>query len=166
MIRLLLPLILAIVGTGAGVGAGLALRPPAAESGHAGAQAEPEEGNSHHDALADTSGASEKRRYVKLNNQFIVPVIAGEQVDALVILSLSLEIAEGQRETVYSREPKLRDALLQVMFDHANMGGFDGAFTRSGRLETLRTALTETARGVIGPNLRKVLIVDIARQDV
>ena len=47
-------------------------------------------------------------------------------------------------------EPKLRDVFLQVLFDHANMGGFRGAFTRSDVLEPLRTALREAAQKHLG----------------
>ena len=81
-------------------------------------------------------------------------------------MSLSIEVTLGQRETVYAREPKLRDALLQVMFDHANMGGFAGNFTDGNTLDVLRAALTDSARGILGNSVAGILIVDIARQDV
>ena len=67
--------------------------------------------------------------YVKLNNQFVVPVVEDGRVAAMVVLSLSLEVEAGNTEAVYQREPKLRDAFLQVLFDHANVGGFCGSFT-------------------------------------
>ncbi|MFC3118856.1 hypothetical protein ACFOHS_14270 [Jhaorihella thermophila] len=68
-------------------------------------------------------------------------------------------------ETVYQREPKLRDGFLRVLFDQAVMGTFDGAFTRVERLDALRAALLEEARAQIGDSVRTVLITDIARQD-
>ena len=104
--------------------------------------------------------------FIKLNNQFVVPVVAAGRVEALVVLTLSLETALGLREAIYNREPKLRDAFLQVLFDHSNMGGFQGAFTRSNNLDVLRRALLEVAQREFGPNVFNVLIVDIARQDV
>lgn len=160
--RLLLVLMLGLAGAAGGVAGGLALRPDAA--------APVEDGTAH--PVADPAPApapptdAEGMEYVKLNNQFVVPVVAGREVRSLVVMSLSLEIARGERETVYAREPKLRDALLQAMFDHANMGGFDGAFTDGNTLDILRTALAETARDVLGGSVRGVLIVDIARQDM
>ena len=66
---------------------------------------------------------------------------------------------------VYEREPKLRDAFLRVMFDHANAGGFDGAFTNSNQMDVLRRALREVAQKTIGPTASDVLILDIVRQD-
>jgi flagellar protein FliL len=62
-------------------------------------------------------------------NQFIVPVMKKGKVAAMVILSLSLEVKPGMTSKVYDMEPKLRDVFLQVMFDHANAGGFDGSYT-------------------------------------
>jgi len=174
MIRKLIPVLLALLGLGAGVGAGFALRPagdaPPAEghgeeapadahaSGGHGAEAPAEAG---HDAGAE-EGAPE---YVKLNNQFVVPVLEGGRVVSMVILSLNLEVGAGQSEAIYAREPKLRDAFLQVLFDHANAGGFRGSFTDGSNLVILRRALLEKARTVAGEAVLDVLISDIARQD-
>lgn len=169
MRNVIIPLILALLGAAGGTFAGLALR-PAAQAGGEGAPlyddaiAEPAalDGSGHDQTDAPAAGFD----YVKLNNQFVVPVVSGRQVDALVVMSLSLEIRQGEREAVYAREPKLRDAMLQVLFDHANMGGFAGAFTDGNTLDILRAALTDTARQVLGDVLNSVLIVDIARQDM
>ncbi|MFY8145464.1 MAG: flagellar basal body-associated FliL family protein, partial [Rhodobacter sp.] len=103
--------------------------------------------------------------YVKLNNQFVVPVMAEGRVSSLVVLSLSLEVTPGQVERVYEMEPKLRDAMLQVLFDHANSGGFNGSFTDGANLVLLRAALLETALRIFGKDVTDVLIVDIVRQD-
>ena len=172
MKRLLVPLLLGFLGLAVGIGAGVALRPEASQAGSQ--QAASPCGEADRAAATalgtrdpDTPDAAvDDAEYVKLNNQFVVPVVRAEQVEALVVMSLSVEIGQGQRETVYAREPKLRDALLQVLFDHANMGGFQGAFTDGSNLDTLRAALSETARGVLGGAVRSVLIVDIARQDL
>jgi hypothetical protein len=103
--------------------------------------------------------------YVKLNNQFIVPILEGGRVVSMVILSLSLEVKRGTTDDVYAREPKLRDGFLQVMFDHANAGGFRGSFTDAANLVLLRNALLEMAKTTLGDIVTDVLIVDIVRQD-
>jgi hypothetical protein len=160
MLRKLFPLALALAGLGAGIGAGLAFRPPiAAEAAASGEGGAGEPGS----AAADDSEGG--RDYVKLNNQFVIPVVEEGRVASLVVLSLSLEVASGESETVYEREPKLRDAFLQVLFDHANVGGFSGSFTDGTNLLVLRTSLKEAAALVLGPTIRDVLITDIARQD-
>ncbi len=165
--RKLLPIILALVGTGAGVGAGLFLAPSepepeqvvdcvpaenASEAAIAPPRAEPEE------PVTDSE-------FVKMTNQFVVPVVDENSVQALVVVALSLEVTPGSSAGVHTREPKLRDVFLQVLFDHANIGGFDGTFTAQGRLDGLRESLFDVARGVLGSTVRDVLITEIARQD-
>jgi len=166
----LLPVVIAVIGLVLGAGAGYMLKPSAAPEtgdGHETAAAHGEEGA--HSAPASDAGhgakEGESSDYVKLNNQFVVPVVHNGKVAALVVLSLSLEMSSGGSELVYAREPKLRDALLQVMFDHANAGGFDGAFTESGNMTLLRRALLEVCEEVLGQKVRDVLVTDIVRQD-
>lgn len=170
MLKKILPLVLLLIGTGVGVGAGMVMR-PAPEPPEQGATAE--EGG--HDEAARDAEAEEPRgpdnpapamEYVKLNNQFVVPVVQDQVVVALVVLALSIEVPEGQKEAVFRREPKLRDSFLQVLFDHANIGGFDGAFTAANNLAVLRSALREAGQKDVGVDIIKdVLILEIARQD-
>lgn len=185
----LLPVILALFGLGIGLGAGLALRPHAAqgETQAGGIDGPAGTGNAEtpdtSENEADVPDAHEKKHenasartvankdsaatteFVKLNNQFVVPVVTHGRVSALVILALSVEVSAGDTEEIYAREPKLRDALLQVMFDHANAGGFDGVFTNESNLSDLRHALLEAAMKVMGDMVKDVLISDISRQD-
>ncbi len=154
MLRKLLPILLALFGLGAGLGSGLFLRPVPEEGA---SPAEEEHAKGEEEELPPD--------YVKLNNQFVVPILDGGRVVSLVVLSLSLEVEAGNTETVYAREPKIRDAFLQVLFDHANTGGFRGSFTDGSNLVLLREALTEKAIGVLGPVVTDVLITEIARQD-
>lgn len=107
----------------------------------------------------------EAHDFVKLNNQFIVPVLEHGRVTSMVIMSLTLEVGAGGRDRVFALEPKLRDAFLRVMFDHANAGGFDGNFTSGSNMLVLRDALKEVAFKTLGPILLNVLIIDLVRQD-
>jgi len=164
MIRKILPLLLALVGLGIGAGAGLFLRPapePVVVEGETAEQGAAEPAAEDH-VEAEPEVPPE---YVKLNNQFVVPVMDGGKVISMVILSLSLEIEPGKSQDIYAREPKLRDVFLQVLFDHANAGGFQGSFTDGSNLVLLRKALRESAAGVMGEMVMDVLISDIARQD-
>jgi flagellar FliL protein len=175
MLRKLFPILLALVGLGGGIGAGIFLRPApavddhaAAETTEAGADAgtEGEHASADDDAPAEEGEDAENApEYVKMNNQFVVPVVEDRRVAAMVVLSLSLEVETGNTETVYQREPKLRDVFLQVLFDHANTGGFSGSFTDGSNLIVLRTSLKEAAALVLGTVVKDVLITDIARQD-
>ena len=148
MIRKLIPVILALLGLGVGVGAGVFLRPAP--------------------SVAVTATPVEPAltpEYAKLSNQFVVPVMVKGKVAAMVILSLSLEVKNGTTSEVYGAEPKLRDVFLQVLFDHANSGGFTGSYTDGANLLLLRRALLESAKGVLKENVSDVLIIDIVRQD-
>ncbi|MDF1619860.1 flagellar basal body-associated FliL family protein [Pseudothioclava nitratireducens] len=158
----LIPILLALIGLAAGGGAGYFLRPPPQDETATDVCAELP---SKPDLTEDIPEGEPTVEYVKLNNQFVVPVVNSGTVSALVIMSLSLEVDIGSTEAVYRAEPKIRDALLQVLFDHANAGGFDGAFTGSANMDVLRRALLEACRSILGENVRNVLISDIVRQD-
>jgi flagellar protein FliL len=170
----LFPLILALMGCAAGAGAGYVLRPAgekAPTESHAPTRSDGAPDATEHGTAAATDHAEDgehaenEPEYVKLNNQFVVPVVENGRVVAMVILSLSLEVTPGSTEAVYAREPKLRDVFLQVLFDHANAGGFRGSFTDGANLVVLRQALLEIAQRTLGDIVTDVLIVDIARQD-
>lgn len=155
----ILPLIFLVAGIGGGIGAGIILAP--------GSTSTPEIEES---AAKETGEATEEENtsateFIKMSSQFIVPVVKDDVVVAMVVVSLILETRNGISEEIYAREPKLRDAFLRVMFDHANMGGFQGVFTDEEVLGLLRAALREVAQREIGPNLVDVLIVDIVRKD-
>jgi flagellar basal body-associated protein FliL len=165
MLRKILPILLALIGLGGGVGAGLVLR-PSAEHPAEGGEAPAKDGEHAEEGEAEDAEPKEGApEYVKMNNQFVVPVVEDGRVASMVVLSLSLEVATGNTETVYQREPKLRDVFLSVLFDHANVGGFSGSFTDGANLVMLRTSLKEAAALVLGPVVSDVLITDIARQD-
>jgi flagellar protein FliL len=184
MKKLLLPLILMIVGTGSGVGAALFLFPPVSEAevaaiGPCGEvpvddHAVTEPGN---ETVAEMVAMSEPveeghegeapvYEYAKLNNQFVVPVVVADEVAAMVILSLSIEVMAGQKDQVFEVEPKLRDVFLQVLFDHANTGGFDGNFTETTTMRSLRGALQRAAEEAVPGLSQDVLIIEIVRQDI
>jgi len=158
MMKLLVPLVIALVGLGAGVGAGIALKPAPEE--HAGAEAA---------GVHDRPGEDVELAYVPLQKPFVVPVFDGEKVVAMVVLSLSVEVpADHEPEAmVEAIEPRLRDGLLKAMFLHANSDGFNGTFTTGRKIEDLKASLLASARQVMGRDaVFDVLITDIARQDV
>lgn len=178
MIAKILPLIFLLVGTGGGIGAGLFLAPGSSSRSESDKNAVENSRESTEDAnapkansrdpMTDSQGNpidSSATEFVKMSNQFVIPVVKNDQIEALVVVTLSLETRNGISEEIYRREPKLRDAFLRVLFDHSNMGGFHGVFTTAETMDLLRTALREVAQKEIGPDLVDVLIVDIIRQD-
>ncbi|AHM03712.1 hypothetical protein roselon_01324 [Roseibacterium elongatum DSM 19469] len=174
MLRILIPILLLLVGLAGGIGAGMILggAPPEAAADGApdpvappapptDAAAGPAQGTS----TIRVTPAGADTEYVRLNNQFIVPIIRHGMVRSLVVMALTLEVFTGDNELVFEHEPRLRDSFLRVMFAHANAGGFDGSFTEAAAMEPLRIGLREAAMQVLGDSVHDVLIVDITRQD-
>ena len=151
--RLLIPVLFFIIGIAAGTGAGYFLRSDEAPHEVAEEHAPAEE----HETTA---------AYAKLNNQFIVPVVEDAEMRSVVVLSLSLQVPEDEKDGVYAVEPKLRDVLFSALMEHANLGGFSGNFTSVDKMRTLRQVLKEAADVVLPEVVEDVLILDIARQDV
>ena len=176
----ILPAILAILGLAAGTGAGMFLKPSAEEAtasvdGDPGSArtaetteqpAEDEDTRPPRRSEQDNPDNETVFEYVKMTNQFVVPVVTGAKVSALIVLALSIEVSAGQKEAVFVVEPKLRDSFLQVLFNHANSGGFEGAFTSGEKMNDLRGSLFEAAVAILGPKVSDVLVIDIVRQDL
>lgn len=152
MKRILMIVLPALAGLAGGAAGGHFLRPAPAETTDTTAE----------EAVTEDEVPPE---FVKLDNQFVVPVLQDGRVASMVILSLGLEVEPGATQTVYAHEPKLRDVFLRVLFSHANAGGFRGSFTDAANLVPLRMALDEAAKAVLADEVRAVLINDIARQD-
>ena len=176
MKRLLFLLVFAVVGAGIGAGAGLFLKPEKeelprlidaedvdAEKPEKQAKAKEKSDKKPADK-ADPGGADHE--FVKLNNQFVVPVVEQGKVRSLVILSLSLDVEPGTRERIYEMEPRIRDTLLSVLFDHANSGGFSGSFTDAHAMAGLRGSMRQAVVSIMGGDVKDVLVLDIVRQDV
>lgn len=154
----LVPILFLIVGIAVGGGAGYVLKPAEKECVEEPCDKEKAE-------EVEPEKSEVEPNYIRLKNQFVVPVVKEDRVRAMVVLGLSLETEPGSEDLIYSREPKVRDTFLRVLFDHAHTGGFDGRFTESTRLSVLRVALLEAAHSVIGPTVSDILITDIARQE-
>jgi flagellar protein FliL len=174
-VRFLIPVIFLLLGLAGGVGAGIFLgRGEAPET----TEEQPEEeapagddaaaegaSDAGDESVAFVTPAGDGTEYVRLRNQFIVPVVRDGSVRSLVVLALTVEIGTGGNDAVFQHEPRLRDSFLRVLFAHANAGGFDGAFTEASAMAPLRQGLREAAVSVLGDTVRDVLIVDITRQD-
>lgn len=163
MKAIIIPVLGLLVGLGGGIGAGVFLKP---EEELEETEQDTEES---YEAIEETEEFTEEdgeTEFAKLANQFIVPVIDDGSISALVVLSVTLEVEIGASENVYSREPRLRDSFLTVLFEHANIGGFDIGFTEADTLSLLRRNLRDAARKALGSTVRDVLIVDIVRQEV
>ncbi|MEM7546946.1 MAG: flagellar basal body-associated FliL family protein [Pseudomonadota bacterium] len=179
MKKILIFLLVPLFAVG-GAGAGFMLKPPVememeepsdddapakavAEMNDLSAQGEPAQPQMVSPPLA--SGPPEVD-YVKLDKQFVVPLVDENRVGGLMIITMALETEPGATDLVFAHEPKLRDEFLQVLFTHAQSGGFSGSFTDLKSMEDLRLALNATARSVLGDVFRSVLLTNMIRQDL
>lgn len=103
--------------------------------------------------------------YFRFPSQFFVPVMHGDRLDGMMVLTLTIEMPLETEEAVFKQEFRLRDAFLRTLLIHANTGGFDGNFTIEPRMRRLREALMDAASEYSGGLVTDVLIEDIARQD-
>lgn len=171
MLKLIIPIVAGLAGAGAGVGAAVMTRaaPPVLP---ADATDIAMKGDPCGPSVAGIEGAitpppaDGTTEYARLSNQFVIPVVLDGEVASLVVLSLSIEVNVGLQDNVFEKEPRLRDAFLQVLFDHANSGGFAGNFVDNNTLALLRRGLKLAAIDIIGNGAHDVLIVDLIRQDV
>lgn len=165
MKKIILPVLLATMGTAAGSAAGYFLRP--ADEPVAMPDDTPEAEPTYTEvAPAPVEEENKNVEYAKLSNQFVVPVVEDGQMKSLVIMTLSVEVPTGEKAAVFEVEPRLRDAFFSALIEHANIGGFDGNFTSSANMRSLREALFDASQTAVGPMISDVLILDIARQDV
>ena len=102
----------------------------------------------------------------KFGSPFFVPLIQEDTVRAIIAISLGLELQSGSENDLRATEVKLRDRFLQVLFDHASLGGFQGDFTSTRNLLILKTRLLDSAQQSVGTYIIDVFITDIARQKV
>lgn len=112
MKKVILPILLMLIGIGGGVGAGLMLmgdpeeelamdmENPCGDVGHTMTEEMAHEPDPEPIPLED-------REYARMNNQFVVPVVKDDRVNALMVMSLSIEVAAGGQEAVFSHEPRL-----------------------------------------------------------
>jgi|GEM_PF-1501159 len=109
---------------------------------------------------------AETTSFLKFSRQFVVPVVTRDNVSALVILDISLELDPAATESAYSREPKVRDAILKSLLQLSNEGAFGDALLEEDNLNDIRARLQAAARTILGEDLVGVLILNVARQDI
>lgn len=188
MKKILTPILLALLGLGAGVGAGIALKPapepehaaaadcaaPAHGAGQgedtAAAPCAPAEADPFAPAVAESHGGGhggESAAYVEMDKPFVVPIFKGDKVVSMVVVSLSVETSTESAPEIEGVKPRLRDSFLKAMFRHANSGGFDGSYTSGAKMDDLKSALLQAAKGVLpDAPVDEILITEIAKQDV
>lgn len=160
----LLPILIALLGLGGGVAAGTILKPAEAVL----TEADMSDGAHGADAAAgdDGHGAVDDDNivYVGLDKPFFVPVMRHGRTNTLVRLDIHLEVPEDLEEDVKKHDPKLRDAFLRTVMNFSHEGGFSRVHGGEG-FTILRDDLLLSARQILGPSVKTVLIGEILARD-
>lgn len=181
MLKKLLPILLILIAGAAGAIGGHTLRPDMKDD-HSSNNASDEhtsdahESDEHPPAKDSTTHSSDSSHgtsnegsgapaFFRFPTQFFVPVMRGDHLDSVMVLSVSIETDEQNLEAIFAQEHRLRDGMLRSLLVYANTGGFDGNFTTEARMTRLRRTLEEAAKSLAGDIAHGVLIEDIARQD-
>jgi len=102
--------------------------------------------------------------YFKFTRQFVVPVVLNGEPKAMMIMDVVVEMAPGADEGLYSREPKLRDAVLRALLAQSGNGELPLMLSNPELLEATRGAILHNIQEVIGDEALAVLLMDIAYQ--
>ena len=162
--KAVLMLLMMVAGIAGGGALGVALRPgalPEASADGSGAGAS--------GAAAATDEASADggaQAYIGFSRKFVVPVVEGERTRALLILDLAVDADGAASDRVQSMKPRLRDALLRVLFELAATGAFSQTYIEAPIMEELRQKLRAAAREHAGASVAGVLILDLVRKEL
>ena len=161
--KAVLMLLLVAIGIAGGGALGVALRPapaPMPADGAAapsGTQAAPGQA-----AEVEPDGAP---NYIRFSRKFVVPVVEGSRTRALLILDLAIDAPAEAGNRLLGMRPRLRDALLRVLFEFASTGAFSQTYIEAPIMEELRHKLAAAVRKHSGAGLREVLILDLVRKE-
>jgi flagellar protein FliL len=105
--------------------------------------------------------------YTKFDKPMIVPIFKNDKAVGMLIAEIWLEL-EPETDTIpiTSKEPRLRDELMQVFYLYASEGRLSSKLLEPKTQAELRRDLTHIAKQLIGESLHAVLINDMQRQDL
>lgn len=163
MLNKILPIVITLVAVG---GAGFAAM--TIKGGPAPAPAK--QGDSHGDGHGDVKDVQGEEKssgygYFNFRRNFIVPVVGSSRVQALILISVSIEMEESKIEEAQTREPNIRDAFMKSLLAMSHEGLFNQDITDPDVYSEIQKRLMETAKTSIDENVKSVLLVDFARQD-
>ncbi len=121
------------------------------------------------DAKKDKGGdgyGSSGVSYYKFSREFVIPLMREEQVDALIIMNLNLEVDSDFSGSLFSKEPKLRDNIMSTLIALSNDGRTLDNFSNVESYETIRSLILKNLNSELGPGILNVLILDMAKQEV
>ncbi len=180
MIKKLLPVIVILVAALIGGGGGYFAKTQTAKAASDDATAAHGEANDAHAQAGDGSGKKENKKkkgghggkeeqtgatsFMKFGRQFVVPVVRQGKPKSMIILDINIEVDNTLTESVYTLEPRLRDALLSRLLSLAGQDMLPQMLEDNDKMDYMKSALLETSRSIIGDAALNILILDIGIQ--
>lgn len=126
-----------------------------------------------HDKKADKGGGGHgdsddggsAQEYMKFKRQFVVPVMQGGNIDALVIMNLSVALNGDAPSDSYNYLPRMRDAFTRELLSLSDEDVFGANLTSVESYQRIHEKLLTAAQQVMPEGVEDVLILDLARQE-
>lgn len=128
--------------------------------------AKSKKGSSGHGGASHGEAGSSDVSYFKFTREFVVPIMHDRKVESLVILNINLEVDSEISQQMFSMEPKVRDNVMSTLIELSNDGSTFENITNVESYETIRAMVLQNLQRVISSEIRNVLIVDLAQQDL
>ncbi|GJL92830.1 hypothetical protein [Hyphococcus sp.] len=168
MIKKLLPVIIILVAAIVGGGGGFFAKSQTGKSANSEDQGEADSGHGKKEKKKKGGHGAEEEvgatSFMKFSRQFVVPVVERGKPKSMVILDINLEVDNTLNESVYTLEPRLRDAFLSRLLALSSQGMLPQLLEDVDKLEATKAALLETSREIIGDAALSILILDIGIQ--
>jgi len=105
-----------------------------------------------------------KSAYLKFGRQFVAPVIKNGVPIGMMILDVNIELDPAIGQSAYSEEPRLRDAVMEVLLRQGAKGRLNDLFVDPAVLDETKEEILTASRKILGDGARSVLIMDIGYQ--
>jgi flagellar FliL protein len=105
--------------------------------------------------------------YSKFKKPVVIPIFKNDKAIGMLIVEIWLELEpNADLVTINTKEPRVRDELMQVFYLYASQGRFSETLLEPQTQAELRQDLTNVAKQFLGNELHAVLINDMQRQDL
>ncbi|MEO9968461.1 MAG: hypothetical protein ABJG15_01315 [Hyphomonadaceae bacterium] len=105
-------------------------------------------------------------RFFNFNREFVIPIMANQRVDSLIIININLEVQASVLDKLFSLKPKLRDNIMTTLVELSNDGHTLVEPTSVDSYETIRSTVMLNLGSVVDKGIENVLIMDLAKQDL
>lgn len=166
MKSLIFPILALLVGLGVGLGGGLLLSGDSEVDPVADAENNSDEVADASPPPAGSVDPTDPDSFFVIPGQFIVPIVRGDDVDSLVLISVGLSTTPETRLGLVQLEPRLRAVFLDALFDLSSLGGLDGDITAPAWRDSVSMVLHNAALDLIGATVSSVHLLEVSKQSV